>query len=106
MSNGRRFWGKCAIGNNRVTTREWGDIPGCAPAVDVFVDRTLEEVRAINEKHTERWVRRIRWWSNGKDDSGIPYGHREFMNDPIHNEPRLSAIRNPAKAIKRVVSDG
>jgi hypothetical protein len=104
MSNGRRFWGKHAIGNNRVTTREWGDIPGCTPAVDVFVDITLEDMRLAIAPHTEKFIKRIHWWSNGRDDNGVEYGHREFMNDPIHNEKRLSAIRNPAKSLGRIIS--
>lgn len=33
-------------GSNYVTHRAIGDIPGCVPAVDVFIERTLSEVRA------------------------------------------------------------
>ncbi len=41
-----------------ITTREIGDIPGCVPAVDVFIERTLSEVRAeiANDVHWERYL--------------------------------------------------
>lgn len=47
MSEGNRFWTR-----DYVTTRERGDIPGCVPAVDVFVEREISQVRVYN---LSRW---------------------------------------------------
>lgn len=41
-----------------ITTRMPGDVPGCVPAVDVFIERTQTEVRAeiANDKHWEAYL--------------------------------------------------
>ena len=60
-----RFWKTTAkaedmyaIRSNYATHRERGDIPGCIPAVDVFIERTLAEVRneIANDKHWNAYL--------------------------------------------------
>ena len=56
MSDGKRYWdGKHSWraedfrSTNYVTTRERGVIPGCVPAVDVFVEDDAGKITVHNE---------------------------------------------------------
>lgn len=44
----------------RVITRARGDIPGCVPAVDVFVEREVSQVRAYNDCRVAVYAKSIR----------------------------------------------
>jgi len=71
MSEGNRFW---ARKSNYVTHRERGDIPGCMPAVDVFIERTPEQAQHITALVAQRYIR---------DMHTMDY--KEFINQPIEN---------------------
>lgn len=96
--NNRFMWGKRAMGNNRVTHREYGDIPGILPACDVFVSVPIEEMQAATAARADEFVSLLHAWFTGKDKHGLAFGHREFMNNRFHREDaKLSVIRNPSK---------
>lgn len=102
MSDGKRFWGRRAIGNNRVVTRERGDIPGCLPACDIHLNISVEEMRAATAERVKGFQRIMGYWMSGRDDRGYEYGHREFMNDKFHRtDAKISAIGNPSKPYGR-----
>jgi len=69
MSEGNRFWTRRS---NYVTTRERGVIPGCVPAVDVFIERTPEQAQHITALAAQHYIRDMRTMD-----------YKEFINKPI-----------------------
>jgi len=66
MSNGDKYW-RVALGphpsvpqHNYVTTRNRGDIPNCAPAVDVFIEREISQVQWFNNNQVPVYAKAIR----------------------------------------------
>lgn len=70
---------------NYATHREIGHIPGCVPAVDVFIERTQEEVRALlaNDGYQQVW-----------DDyrNGV-IAFNEWVNHAIHRRTPPAIFR-------------
>ena len=98
-----KFWNR-TTGHNRVTHREIGDIPGILKACDVFVAVSLEEMQKATNERAEQFCNLIKFWNTGRDASGMPYGHREFMNDRFHRgDAKLSVIANPSKPYNKAL---
>ena len=88
MSDGKRYWdGKHSWraedfrSTNYVTTRERDVIPGCVPAVDVFIERTPEQAQRITRLVALRYIHDMRTMD-----------YKEFINKPI--ELAAPAFRN------------
>jgi hypothetical protein len=91
MSNGSKFWGRHASGNNRVITREYGDISGITKAYDVFVDIPLETMQAATAARADEFCRLL-------ETIG---GSKEWKNHPIHyTDVTLSPITNPSARVR------
>jgi len=73
---------------NYVEHRTVGHIPNCVPAVDIFVERTLDEVHTMLATDGYQQV-----WDNYCD--GV-IGWNEWLNHPIHKRIPYSPFRNPA----------
>lgn len=70
--------------NSRVITRMRGDIPGCIPAVDVYVGISLADIAKWNSDYQKVW-----------DDYRLGViGWNEWLNHAIHKRTLLSPIRN------------
>lgn len=88
MSDGKRFWDgqhswrvKDFRSTNYVTTRKHGVIPGCVPAVDVFIERTPEHAQRYTQLAAARYIRDM--WT---------MDYKEFINQPI--EKAAPTFRN------------
>jgi hypothetical protein len=70
MSEGNRFWvgrtGRTVA--NYAVHRERGDIPGCVPAVDVFIEREVSQVQWYNQSNT-----RIAAYTAALQDKSAPW---------------------------------
>lgn len=84
--------------SNYVTHRERGVIPGCIPAVDVFVERTQEEIFEYLAKKTEKFSRAVKAYIAG-EYGGIK-GEKEMWYDADKGNMPMVIIRNPAKLSK------
>ena len=73
---------------NYVEHRTEEHIPNCIPAVDIFVERTLDEVHTMLAADGYQQV-----WDNYRD--GV-IGWNEWLNHPIHKRAPYSPFRNPA----------
>jgi len=89
MSDGKRYWdGKHSWraedfrSTNYVTTRERGVIPGCVPAVDVFIERTPEEARTHVLYAAGRYILDMRTMD-----------FKEFINKPTSFDGFIKAVR-------------
>lgn len=78
--------------SNYVSTRARGVIPGCVPAVDVFVTMTEEEVQEI--------ITSDPYWKVWDDYRHGIIGWIEWKNHPIHKRAIRSFINNPSKRSK------
>src|SRR5882672_833563 len=104
MSDGTKFWGRMSRrelkdgyaalvgeipqnwGNNRVTTREYGDIPGIVKAYDIHVDVPLEVMQRETRKRADEFCRLLETCDA-----------KEFKNHPFHyTDVPLSVIQNPS----------
>lgn len=104
MSDGRRFkgWGSNAQGNNRVITREYGCIPGILKARDIHISIPIHLMERKTGLRAAQFCAMIGSWRSGRDVNGMPYGHREFVNDRFHTtDVKLSAIANPFEPYNR-----
>ncbi len=82
--------------NMPIVTRDFGDIPGCKPALDVFVEMTHEEVvTAINSDGYQKV------WDDYRN--GV-IGFREWVNHPIHKRTQRSFIKNPSLPIHKLMA--
>lgn len=81
--------------NSRVTTRMIDDIPGCIPAVDVFVDHDGEVVRAHIVRQANQYGAAIKAYVDGAY-GGIK-GEPEMWFDATKGNIPLVFIRNPSK---------
>lgn len=90
-----KFWKKNDVCSNYATHRDIGDIPGCVPAVDVFVDRTQEEIAEYLSKKTAQFSNAVAAYIAG-EYGGIK-GEKEMWYDAEKGNIPLVIIRNPAK---------
>jgi len=61
---------------NYVEHRTEGHIPNCVPAVDVFIERTPEEIRGWLKVSTERYIHQMHTMQ-----------FRDFINAPLERAP-------------------
>jgi len=73
--------------SNRVITRQVGEIPGCVPAVDVFIEMIEEQVLTELKANP--------YWKVWNDYRFGVIGWNEWLNHPIHKQPIRSFIKNP-----------
>jgi hypothetical protein len=85
-----------SVSNSRVITREYGDIPGCTPAVDVFIAYDSEFVREFVSLSADRYVSAIRKYNDGGFD-GNGTERLQRMWEQAHSFDKLVFIRNPSK---------
>ena len=79
------------LGNNRVTTREYGDIPGILKACDIHVSIPIE----VMQIHTGRRAAEF-------CDLLMNCDHQTFKNHPFHStDVELSTITNPSKPYRK-----
>ena len=83
MSDGKRFWVGYVddVRANYAVHRERDVIPGCMPAVDVFIERTPEQAQHITALAAQRYIHDMRTMD-----------YKEFINKPI--EKAVPAFRS------------
>lgn len=79
---------------NYVITREVGNIPGCVPAVDVFMDHTEEEARAHVVRKADQYCNAIKAYIAG--EYGGHKGEKEMWYEANKYIQPLTFIKNPA----------
>lgn len=81
--------------NSRVVTRMRGDIPGCIPAVDIFVSHDTASVRSHVVKQADQYCRAIKGYIAG--EYGGDRGWDEMWYDATKGNVPLVFIRNPSR---------
>ncbi len=84
---------------NYALHRSVGDIPGCVPAVDVFVEHSEEEVHAHLLASADHYGNAVRCFIDG-GFSGTGYERERAMYAEANNFKKLMFIRNPASPTK------
>ena len=90
-----KYSGIFKTSRNYSETRERGVIPGCAPAVDVFVEISQEEVREHLDKSADHYCNAIRHYIDG-GFSGTGNARVMEMWNHAFNFKKLEFIKNPA----------
>ena len=93
-----------------VTHRAIGDIPGCIPAVDVFVEHSLEDMKVYTTKRAEQFSNAVQTYIAAEKKIGGD-GEKEMWFEGTRINPRNPPpifIRNPAKKLVwgKKVSEG
>lgn len=81
--------------SNYVVHRQRGDIPGCTPAVDIFVGYSEEEARAHVIAQADKYCNAIRSYVNGA--YGGQHSLQEMWRDATKGNVALVVLRNPSK---------
>jgi hypothetical protein len=99
MSKYSNFLGTHSTSNSRVTTREFGVIPNCTPAVDVFVDHSQEEVHQYLNEKADQYVAAVRKFCDGGFE-GTGEARAQSMWEAAFKSTRvLQFLRNPAPKV-------
>jgi|ERR1041385_2089864 hypothetical protein len=87
------------IGHNQYAiTRPRGDIPGCVPAVDVFIERDIDDVRKITLAQGEQYAGAIRAYIDGEYGIGND-GEIEMWYRATKGNVPMPVLRNPSKRL-------